>query len=265
MSLDHPQIARFANRLADIARDIARSHFRTTTAFESKSDKSPVTIADRAIEDALRQAIEKTYPGHGIQGEERGVSNAGREMWVLDPIDGTLSFMMGMPTFGSLIAYAEDGAPVVGVVELPALKERLTGYDGATTFNGQPVRVSGCAALSEARLSTSGPDYFRDEDWARFDAASRRGAARRFGGECAAYALLACGYCDAVADGSMAPHDFMPLVPVIEGAGGVITDWQGRALTLAYSGAVLASSSRKLHDQLLRALDAGASPDRAAS
>lgn len=253
--MDASPILAFANELADIARGVALQYFRKTTAFDRKSDRSPVTIADKAIEAALRAEIARRRPEDGVLGEEEGLTNPGPKMWVIDPIDGTLSFMTGTPSFGTLIGYAEDGLPVAGVIEIPAAGERWTGERGEARMNGVPARVSGCERLSDARASTAGIDYFEPRDWERYDRMSRRAAIRRFGGECQQYGLLASGFFDVVADGSMMPHDFMAIVPVVEGAGGVITDWRGEPLTIASQGTVLATSSRRLHDEVLGALN----------
>lgn len=133
------EIFTFAEMLADTARDLALAHFRTTTAYEQKADLSPVTVADRAIEAALRSAIEERFPGHGILGEEMGRLEGGRELWVIDPIDGTKSFVTGMPLFGTLIAYLEDGLPRAGIIEMPALGERWSA-------------AAGCYGLQRQRL-----------------------------------------------------------------------------------------------------------------
>ncbi|MFG1477068.1 inositol monophosphatase family protein [Xanthobacter sp. V4C-4] len=253
LSLDH--VADFAGTLADVARTLARAHFRTTTAFERKADESPVTVADKAIEAALRAAILARFPGHAILGEEAGMTGDGHLLWVLDPIDGTKSFITGMPLFGALIAFARGGVPRVGVIEMPALGERWVGGAGGATFNGQPARASGCTALDQARVYTSSPDFFTPDDWARYDALSRRGAIRRFGGDCYQYGLLASGHCDLVVETALQPYDFMALVPVVAGAGGVMTDWQGRPLGLASDGRVVASATPALHEVALRALN----------
>jgi myo-inositol-1(or 4)-monophosphatase len=255
MSTDLAEITAFANKLADTARELGRKYFRATNGFERKSDKSPVTIADRAIEAALRDEIAAAYPEHAIRGEEMGLTNAGARMWVLDPIDGTLSFITGTPSFGTLIAFVEHDVPVLGVIELPIPGERRVGAGGETRANGARVRVSSCTELSEARISTSGIDYYRGDEWHRYDAVSRQAALRRFGGECSQWALLASGHLDVVSDGDMHPHDFLALVPIIEGAGGVITDWQGQTLTPSYYGPVLGSACAKLHEQVLAALN----------
>lgn len=255
MSSDIDEISAFANTLADKARSLAREYFRRTAGYERKSDKSPVTVADRAIEATLRQEIEAAYPEHAIRGEEMGMLRSGPSMWVIDPIDGTLSFVTGTPTFGTLIAFVEDGAPKVGVIELPMLAERWVGAGGKTIVNGVQSHTSGCTELSEARISTSGIDYYKPEEWLRYDAFSRQGALRRFGGECSQWGFLSSGHLDVVSDGDMHPHDHLALIPVVEGAGGVITDWQGRKIGLEYYGPVVGSASMRLHEQVLAALN----------
>ncbi|WP_454918366.1 histidinol-phosphatase [Xanthobacter sediminis] len=244
---DADLVAGFAAELADTARTLARAHFRKTTAFERKADESPVTVADKAIEAALREAIATRFPGHAILGEEAGMTGGGEHLWVIDPIDGTKSFITGMPLFGALIAFAEAGVPKLGVIEVPPLGERWVGVPGGATFNGAPARVSGCAVLADARVYTTSPDFFSPADWARYDALSRKGAMRRFGGDCYQYGLLASGHCDLVVETALQPYDFMALVPVVEGAGGVMTDWQGRPLGLASDGKVVAAASPALH------------------
>ncbi|MFG1416795.1 histidinol-phosphatase [Xanthobacter sp. V0B-10] len=253
--IDADLVAAFAATLADTARTLARAHFRKTTAFERKADESPVTIADKAIEAALREAIAARFPGHAILGEEAGMTGGDDHLWVIDPIDGTKSFITGMPLFGALIAFAEKGVPQVGVIEVPPLGERWVGLLGRATLNGAPARVSGCTALADARVYTTSPDFFTPEDWARYDALSRQGAMRRFGGDCYQYGLLASGHCDLVVETALQPYDFMALVPVVEGAGGVMTDWQGRPLGLASDGKVVAAATPALHEAALRALN----------
>ncbi|MBL8847512.1 MAG: inositol monophosphatase family protein [Hyphomicrobium zavarzinii] len=248
------EISNFAEALADVARDLAREHFRSTTQFERKADDSPVTAADRAIELAMRVAIEERYPGHGILGEEMGRLAGDAQLWVLDPIDGTKSFITGMPLFGTLIAFVEDGVPRLGIIEMPALCERWSASRGVTAFGGNPCRVSGCLAIEDARIYTASPDIFSPADWEAYDRLSRRAAIRRFGGDCYQYGLLASGHCDLVVEASLMPYDFMALVPVVEGAGGRITDWEGRPLGLHSDGRVVASASAALHDRALREL-----------
>lgn len=251
---DAVAIFSFSETLADVAREIAREHFRSTMAFERKADSSPVTVADRAIEVAMRAAIEERFPGHGILGEEMGRVGGSSHLWVLDPIDGTKSFVTGMPLFGTLIAYLEGEVPRLGVIEMPALKERWSASLGVTAFGGNPCRTSGCVSIDDARVYTSSPDVYTPEDWQRYERLSRGAAIRRFGGDCYMYGLLASGHCDLVVEASLMPYDYMALVPVVEGAGGVMTDWEGRPLGLGSDGRVVASASLALHDHALDVL-----------
>lgn len=254
----HPetdQFLRFANQLADAARPIAREYFRQPLAVESKADLSPVTIADRTIEIALRQMIESRYPDHGILGEEFSARQGNHLTWVLDPIDGTRSFITGMPLFGTLIALLQDGRPMLGVIDFPALSERWTGATGqASRHLGNVVRTSSVGKLAEASCYSTSPDMFTGEDAGKVSRLGAQLGMRRFGGDCYAYALLASGHCDLVVEAGLQPYDYLSLVPVIEGAGGRISDWQGRALTLESDGRVLAAANTSLWEQALASL-----------
>jgi inositol-phosphate phosphatase/L-galactose 1-phosphate phosphatase/histidinol-phosphatase len=254
--LGYATMAAFAETLADAARPIALRHFRTTLLVETKSDHSPVTIADRAIEDLLRARIEARFPDHGIYGEERGRSDAGRRCtWVIDPIDGTKSFISGMPTFGTLVALCVEGLPKIGVIDMPALDERWTAAPGGPAlWNGVACHTRQCRILGDAILYTTSPDAFAPAEWARFDAVSREARLRRFGGDCYSYGLLASGLIDAVIEVGLHPFDIMSAVPVIQAAGGVVTGWAGEALDLSSDGRVVAAATRELHDQLLARL-----------
>ncbi|WP_245410850.1 histidinol-phosphatase [Microvirga flavescens] len=250
---DLTAISAFAESLAELATPIALKYFRQRLAVETKADSSPVTIADREIELAIRDRIRERFPEHGLFGEEHGFEDAGADkIWVIDPIDGTKSFISGMPTFGTLIAYLEGGTPLVGVVDHPALSERWVGRAGAQTLhNGQPCRTSGRKSLPDSILFATTPDIFVGEDNDKFEAASRAAALRRFGGDCYAYALLASGHIDVVIEAQLQPYDYLSLVPVIEGAGGVITDWSGNSLSLNSDGRVAAAATPALHDEVL--------------
>ena len=258
---DKPDLGRelaLAHRLADAARPIALSYFRRALAIEQKADRSPVTVADRAIESELRRLIRAEFPRHGIHGEEFGDEAGAEYLWVLDPIDGTKSFVSGLPLFGTLIALLRDERPVLGLVDIPALGERWLGQSGAPTlFNGQPARSSSCTQIEQARVYTTSPDEFTEAEWRRFDALARRAAVRRFGGDCYAYGLLASGHCDLVIEADLKPHDFLPMVPVITGAGGRITSWNGAPLGLHSDGRVVAAANDAL---LARAIEALAAP-----
>jgi len=244
----------FSNQLADAARPIALRYFRSRVGFEQKEDLSPVTIADRAIEEELRRRIAGRYPEHGILGEEMEQTPGERFTWYLDPIDGTKSFISGMPLFGTLIAVADGDRATLGVIDMPALGERWVGSSRGAFFNDTPARVSSVTRLEEAQIYTSSPDFFQPDEWPRYDALSRRCLFRRFGGDCYQYGLLASGHCDLVVETSLKTFDFMALIAVVEGAGGLIRDWDGQPLTPASDGRVVAAATPALMAQALDAL-----------
>jgi histidinol-phosphatase len=237
-----------AHALADAAGAVARRYFRQTLAVDAKPDRTPVTIADREAEAAMRRLIAVSFPAHGIVGEEEGrVRDDAEYVWVLDPIDGTKNFISGIPLWGTLIALARHGRPVLGVIDQPVLGERWLGVAGqATTLNGAPVRSRACATLAAATLYATSPDMFAGADAARFRRLKEAVGLARFGADCYAYAQLASGFIDLVVECDLKPHDFCALVPVIEGAGGVVTDWDGRALALGSEGKIIACGDRRL-------------------
>jgi inositol-phosphate phosphatase/L-galactose 1-phosphate phosphatase/histidinol-phosphatase len=233
-----------AEALADAARAVIRGYFRRKIAVDDKSDLTPVTIADREAEAAMRALIEQRFPAHGIIGEEHGRTRAEAEsVWVLDPIDGTKSFICGIPLFGTLIALTRRGRPVLGIIDQPVLGERWLGAAGrATTLNGMPVRTRPCPALGQATLFCTAPELmFQGADAAGFAALRQRVKLTRAGADCYAYAMLASGFVDLVVESGLKPYDYCALAPVIAGAGGILTDWQGRALDLGSDGRVVAA------------------------
>jgi inositol-phosphate phosphatase / L-galactose 1-phosphate phosphatase / histidinol-phosphatase len=248
------ELVGFSNELADAARPIALRYFRSRVGFEQKEDLSPVTIADRAIEEELRCRIAARYPGHGILGEETGQTPGERYTWYLDPIDGTKSFISGMPLFGTLIAVADGDRATLGVIDMPALGERWVGSSRGAFFNDRPARVSSVTRLVDAQIYTSSPDFFQPDEWSRYDALSRRCLFRRFGGDCYQYGLLASGHCDLVVETSLKTFDFMALIAVVEGAGGLIRDWDGHPLTPKSDGRVVAAATPALMAHALDAL-----------
>jgi inositol-phosphate phosphatase / L-galactose 1-phosphate phosphatase / histidinol-phosphatase len=237
-----------AEALADEAGAIARRYFRTPVAVDDKPDLTPVTIADREAEAAMRRRIEATFPDHGIIGEEHGRVRADADhVWVLDPIDGTKNFISGIPLFGILIGLMHRGRPVLGVVDQPILRERWLGVAGEPTrLNGAPVRTRACAVLEKATLYATSPDMFSGADAARFARLKDQVKLARFGADCYAYAQLASGFIDLVVERDLKPYDWCALVPVVEGAGGVLVDWEGRALDLAADGRVIACGDPRL-------------------
>ena len=245
-----------AEQLADAARPIAKHYFRSDVAIDDKPDASPVTVADREIEARLRKRIEETFPDHGIIGEEHGASREGASfVWVIDPIDGTKSFVTGKPLFGTLIALLRDGVPAIGIIEMPALAERWVGVVGrATMFNGRPVSTRACEKPSEAWIYATSPHMFTGADAGAFDRLRSHCKAAVFGADCYAYGLLANGTVDLVCEASMQSFDYCALVPVVQGAGGTITDWQGAPLGLGSDGRILAAGDARAHTAAMRLL-----------
>ena len=247
-----------AERLADAAGAAIRPHFRASFHVETKADQSPVTIADRAAEQAMRALLAAEAPRDGIVGEEFGTTAGltGRQ-WVLDPIDGTVSFAAGRPIFGTLIALVQDGWPVIGVIDQPISGERWVGAAGRPTlFNGKPARTRPCRDLADATLATTGPHYFSDHDGEHFMALAAKCAHKRmvFGGDCCNYGLLASGHVDLVVESGLKLYDFAALVPVVEGAGGMMCDWSGDPLTADSKGDVIAAGDPARIDDVLEAL-----------
>jgi histidinol-phosphatase len=246
-----------AERLADASGHVVRRYFRTKIEIITKADDSPVTIADRETEMVLRQMVKLAYPQHGLIGEEFPAERAdGEYVWVFDPIDGTKSFITGRPLFGTLIALLHRGRPILGVIDHPALGERWIGATGQpTTFQGKPVNVRPCADLSTAVLAASSPHMFGTEKATEaFQRVRRKAGLTLYGADCYAYGLIASGFHDLVVEANNGIHDFLPLVPVVEGAGGIITDWEGRALGVDSGDKVLAAGDRRMHEAALKLL-----------
>jgi histidinol phosphatase-like enzyme (inositol monophosphatase family) len=233
-------------------------YFRSGLAVEDKADESPVTVADRETEAYLTRAILRRFPSHGIFGEEYGrQEGSSAYTWIIDPIDGTKSFITGSPLFGMLLGVVRDGAPVAGVIRMPALGECFAGRSGgAATLNGQPIRCRTAPALAEARIYLNEANLLIDKEPERFARLVTTGKLRRFANDCYSFALLAMGQIDAVVDFDLKPYDYMPIVPVVEAAGGVITDWQGQPLGLGSDGSVVAAGSAAVHAELLELLRA---------
>jgi inositol-phosphate phosphatase / L-galactose 1-phosphate phosphatase / histidinol-phosphatase len=253
------ELSEFANQLADASRAVIERYFRQSLNIDAKGDETPVTVADRETERALRDLIGERFADHGIYGEEFGEENAGsRFTWVLDPIDGTRSFITGTPTFGTLISLLQDGVPVFGVIDMPAMDERWIGGVGESArLNGLDCAVSQREQIAGCRLVSTSPDMFDEMQLSGFRQLLRKTSFYRYGGDCYNYALLASGHVDLVVESDLEPYDFCALAPVVEAAGGVISDWQGRPLGMQSSGDVLASSSRVLHEQAMALLNNG--------
>ncbi|MFP6746567.1 MAG: histidinol-phosphatase [Alphaproteobacteria bacterium] len=221
-----------AHRLADAARAIIGPYFRADLEIESKADDSPVTIADREAERAMRAIIEAECPDHGIRGEEfPEKTGAGQWHWYLDPIDGTKLFISGIPLFGTLIGLAHDGKPVLGIMDQAINSERWCGaMDGTANLNGDAIKTSDNEDLAKARLFTTSLSYYHADQAKAFARLSAATALTRMGTDCYAFAMLAMGFVDLVTETNLNEWDIAALVPIIENAGGVVTDWDGKPL-----------------------------------
>lgn len=249
----------FAHELADASGAIIRGHFRTPFPVEDKDDASPVTVADREAERAMRELIAQRCPGHGIVGEEFGNHRPdAAEVWVLDPIDGTRAFVAGKPIFGTLIALLRDGRPVLGVIDQPVLGERWVGAAGVgSRFCREAARTRSCGGIDRAILNTTSPALFAGADREAFTRLSESVRSTTYGGDCYAYGLLASGHIDLVVEAGLKTYDFCALVPVVDGAGGRITDWTGRPLGPDSDGRVIAAGDPRVHEEALELLARG--------
>lgn len=244
-------IVALAENMAERAREVIAPFWRSPAlATEYKPDDSPVTQADKAIEAALREMLAAERPQDGILGEEHGSERLDAEwVWVIDPIDGTKAFIAGLPTFATLIAALHKGKPVLGLIDQPITGDRWLGAAGRTTlFNGQRGVTRRCRSLDRAHMRATSPEMFEGADMAHFYRLSQATGVTSYGGDAVNYGLLAAGFVDLVVEASMKPHDFMALVPVVEGAGGMITDWAGKPLTMESDGRILAAGDKGVHE-----------------
>ncbi|MEO6875279.1 MAG: histidinol-phosphatase [Opitutaceae bacterium] len=253
--MDFTPYRAFIIELADQSGDFIRPFFGSDNlVVETKSDASPVTLADRGAEELMRQMIRQKFPTHGIIGEELGSDRPDAEfVWVLDPIDGTKSFITGVPLWGTLIALLHRGQPVLGVIHQPILKQLMLGDGTSTTLNGRAVHVRATSRIEDATFLTSdpfNPSKYQNGD--AYNALRQRAKLVRTWGDCYGYLLVAAGLADVMCDPIMNPWDIAALVPVIRGAGGVITDWKGGA---AYPAESTVAAGPALHAQVIKALN----------
>ncbi len=248
----------FAHSLADTSGDILRRYFRAPCHAETKADLSPVTAADREVEAALRTLIETTYPQHGFMGEESGGVRAGAKYcWVIDPIDGTKNFMTGKPVFGTLIALVQHRTPIVGMLDNPITQERwVASCDTSTVINNQLVSVDKTIKpLNECILSTTSPYLFAGGKKEAFERLRGQVKFTTFGSDCYAYGLLAYGQLDMVVESGLKSHDVMALIPIVEKAGGILTDWRGNPIRFGMDEVdVLAAANKTLHAEVMAVL-----------
>jgi myo-inositol-1(or 4)-monophosphatase len=258
---DFDDLAAFLSVLADAASDSIMPHFRARIAVENKASGrfDPVTAADRSAEAAMRRLIAKTYPEHGVVGEEYGPERANADfVWVLDPIDGTRSFINGLPVWGVLIGLLHCGRPVLGMMAQPFTGERFAG-DGTRAWYAGPGGASvlatrPCAAISDAALLTTSPALFAGTDKKAYETLESGVRFARYGSDCYGYCMVAGGHADLVVEAGLQAYDIVALIPIVEGAGGRVTNWEGESA--AGGGRVVASGDRRLHELVLEQLAA---------
>ncbi len=250
---DVEELLSVAEEVAAEAGEVTLRYFRGGLAVESKADESPVTIADRETERAMRAAIAERFPDHGILGEEYGAEGVERPfVWILDPIDGTKSFIAGAPLFGTLVGVLHEGRPLAGVIHMPQLGERFAGAVGpGSRLNGTPIGCCPGIPLEQAFLCYNDLPQLIARESDKVQRLLALGRYQRPTSDCYPYAQLSAGWVDAVVDIGLEPYDYLPLVGVIEGAGGIVTDWQGQALSLQSDGRVVAAASPEIHAALL--------------
>jgi histidinol phosphatase-like enzyme (inositol monophosphatase family) len=242
--------------LVEASGAVLRRHFRAGLTGDIKGDGSPVTIADKQTERAIREILDRQRPQDGIVGEEEGTKNKDAEyVWVIDPIDGTKPFMTGRPTFVTLLALLRNGRPILGIIDQPITRERWIGIAGRpTTFNGKPVTTRACADLKSA-VVYAGSVEFGEPGRSRFFNMAGKASVTTIGGDAYAYGLLSMGFIDVCVDWVMQLYDCMALLPVIEGAGGVITLWNGKPIGFDLDGTVVAAGDKRVHAEAMAALN----------
>ncbi|MBB4198587.1 histidinol-phosphatase [Rhodoblastus sphagnicola] len=262
----------FVERLATVSGEAIMPFFRTAFALEDKNVGGvfdPVTEADRAAETAMRRLIGQTFPSHGLIGEEFGSREAESEyVWVLDPIDGTKSFISGLPMWGTLIGLLHKGVPCYGMMNQPFTRERFfgdgraaywTGHNGGGEKTTRRLRVRPCLGLDRATIMTTSPKLIPEKLRPRYEALEEKTRLSRYGGDCYAYCMLAAGQIDLVVEAGLNVYDIVALIPIIEGAGGIVTSWDGG--DPAQGGAVIAAGDKRVHEEALEMLREGSGTD----
>jgi histidinol phosphatase-like enzyme (inositol monophosphatase family) len=251
----------FIGRLATSSGETILPFFRTSLSIDNKSathDFDPVTEADRAAEAVMRRLIKANFPQHGIVGEEFGNERADADyVWVLDPIDGTKSFIAGFPIWGTLIALLHQGMPVFGMMHQPFIGERFYGDNGSAGYKGpsgeRRLAVRRCASLKEAVSYTTSPLLMNEADRATFGRIEKAVRLSRYGGDCYSYCMLAAGHLDLVVETELKPYDIAALIPIINGAGGVVTNWEGKPAQ--NGGRIIAAGDPRVHEAALKLLN----------
>jgi myo-inositol-1(or 4)-monophosphatase len=249
----------FVDQLATVSGETILPFFRTALAVDNKKARGfdPVTAADRAAEQAMRALIVKNFPGHGVIGEEYGAERTDAEyVWVLDPIDGTKSFITGMVAWGTLIGLMRLGEPVFGMMNQPFTREKFSGDGGAARYRGpagnRALHVRECASLEDAILSTTSPLLMNEPDHAAFDRLEKTVKLSRYGGDCYAYCMLAAGLIDLVIETEIKPYDIVAIIPIVTGAGGIVTTWDNGPAHAG--GRIVVAGDKRVHKAALEML-----------
>jgi myo-inositol-1(or 4)-monophosphatase len=251
----------FIGRLATASGEVILPYFRTSLSIDNKSavhEFDPVTEADRAAEAVMRRLIKANFPQHGIVGEEFGSEHENAEyVWVLDPIDGTKSFIAGFPIWGTLIALMHRGTPVFGMMHQPFIGERFSGDSGSAFYSGSAgkrrLAVRRCASLQDATMFTTSPMLMNATDRASFGRVEQAVRLTRYGGDCYSYCMLAAGHLDLVIETELKPYDIAALIPIITGAGGIVTTWEGSPAP--GGGRIIAAGDKRVHEAALKLLN----------
>jgi myo-inositol-1(or 4)-monophosphatase len=253
--------AAFVNELARVSGEAILPFFRTSIGVNNKNPSGafdPVTAADHAAEQTMRTLIRGSFPDHGIVGEEFGDERADAEyVWTLDPIDGTKAFIGGLPIWGTLIGLSKRGAPIYGMMHQPFIGERFVGDGAGANYHGpngdRVLKSRACAKLQDAVLYTTSPQLMSKAEHARFARVEKRALLSRYGGDCYSYCMVAAGHIDLVIEAALKPYDIVPLIPIIQGAGGIVSDWAGKPAVSG--GQVIAAGDHRLHAKALEMLN----------
>ena len=254
--IDTNKLKKFFNLLVEENRRIILPYFRNKLEVISKADKSPVTAADKDSEKNIRSLISKYYPEHNIQGEEfpKKVTQSSFK-WVIDPIDGTRSFISGKPSFGTLVGLYENNTPLAGLIDMPALKESWLGFrNGGAYLNNIPIKTRKIKSISLATIACTSPNMFNERQLNSFKKVETECNNVVWGGDCHNFALLAGGYLDIVVEHNLSWHDVAAVIPIIEAAGGYISDWKGKKINEKSNGSVIASGDEKVQSEVLKIL-----------
>jgi len=255
LDINSEKLAGYLASFCFASRKAIAPYFRQPLVVEGKADNSPVTVADKSAEAVIRQALHDIFPEHNVVGEEHGGQITGEIDWVIDPIDGTRAFVMGKPTFGTLVALRINHKAVASVIDMPMLDEMFIAVPNHTsTLNGHQIFTSDVTDLNQARICSTAPEALDEKALPKYMALSSQCLSSNWGGDCYNYALLAAGHIDIVIEHQLASHDIMALVPVIENAGGVVTDWQGDEVVLGVTSSLIACANKDLHAQVIEAM-----------